>query len=223
MSEMSTTKRIIAALAQLEASKKKFEIKEWLADRKRMGLDLDPENVDVRWEYAQVLDPYGVCPSFPKAIYQVGREYFACASKSEFWISFDDLPKATVDRLWQRMHAGDFDESNDWVAADWLGPVLFQLTAEALSKTDIAGRIAVRTTYLSCSRLIVKATDRDTASFALMIDEGSGRCRFGGWMDVRTAKRFPILTEHGGVTAHLLKQNQLGSADDMKQFLTWRN
>jgi hypothetical protein len=220
MSEMNTKKQIIAALGQLEASKEQLETKELLADRKRKGLALDPENVDVRWEYAQVLDPYGVCPSFPKAIDQVGREYFACASKSECWVSFDDLPKATVDRLWQRIHAGDFDESNDWVAADWLGPVLFQLTAEALSKTDIAGRVAVRTTDLSCSRLIVKATDIDTSSFALMIYEGSGRCRFGGWIDVRTAKRFPILTEHNGITAHLIKQNQLGNMEDMRRFLT---
>jgi hypothetical protein len=49
---MNTNKQIIAALGHLEACKEQFEFKEWLADRKRMGLNLDPENVDVRWEYA---------------------------------------------------------------------------------------------------------------------------------------------------------------------------
>ena len=107
-----TEEQIIAALAQLNASKDKYnkeriiaalnqlnaiqdEHKEWLATRKQIGADLDPETM---WTfvgiYAQVLDPYGICShsSFPTELDQIGREYFARASNGEIWVSFDDLP-----------------------------------------------------------------------------------------------------------------------------------
>jgi hypothetical protein len=232
MSEMNTTKRIIAGLTQLEAGMKKFEAKEWLATRKKMGADIDPENVDVRFEYAQVLDPYGLCPSFPEELYQIGREYFARPSKTDAWVSFDDLSKMTVDRLWQRMRAGEFDTPSS--AADWFGSImskptlaalanshglspnkmLWQPTVGAFEAVNVAGRVLVRSTIQSCGRLIVKDTDLDGSLFVLTIREGGGRFRLGGWMDVRVAKQFPSL----GAAAHFVDQRQLGDMDDLKQF-----
>jgi hypothetical protein len=239
MSEMNTNKQIIAALDHLEAFKEQLETKEWLAERKRMGLDLDPENVDVLWDHAQVLDPYGICPSFPKAIDQIGREYFVRAPKSEIWVSFDDLPKTTVDRLWQRMRAGEFDEPIS--AADCVGPVTLKPMLAAFANSHgmspdkmfwqptegplgalIAGRMLLRSTNQSRGSLIVKDTDPNESLFVLTINEGGGCFGFAGWMSVRTAKQIPVLTAHGA-TAHFVNQNELNNMDDLKQFLTCRN
>jgi hypothetical protein len=233
---MINRKRIVAALTQLNAIQD--EHKEWLATRKQIGANLDPDNVDVQCDYAQVLDPYGICSrsSFPTELYQIGREYFARASKVGAWVSFDDLPKMTVDRLWERMRAGDFDGPNP--AADQVGSVipkptlvaianshglspnkmLWQPTVGAFEAVNVAGRVLVRSTTQSRGLLIVKDTDLDVSLFVLTIQEGGGRVRLGGWMDVRTAKQFPSLTAHGAA-AHFVDQNQLGNMDDLKQFL----
>jgi hypothetical protein len=37
---------------------------------------------------------------------RIVRHYFARSPRGE-WISFDDLPKPTLDRLWARMKAGE--------------------------------------------------------------------------------------------------------------------
>jgi hypothetical protein len=229
---MSTTKRIIAALTQLEAGMKKFE--EWLVTRKKMGADIDPENVDVCCDYARVLDPYGLCPSFPEELDQVGREYFARPSKGNVWVSFDDLPETTVDRLWQRMRAGEFDRRSS--AVDWVGPLatladshglspnkmFWQPTGGAFGATNIAGRVLVRSTNQSGGSLIVKDSDRNDSLFFLTINKGGGCVRSAGWMDVRTAKQIQIPTAHGAA-AHFVKQNRLNNMDDLRQFLTCRN
>jgi hypothetical protein len=67
----------------------------WLAIRKDAGLKLDPET------------------QLPEELQQVGREYFARSPGSEVWVLFDDLPTAVVERLWERMKAGDFDHRED--------------------------------------------------------------------------------------------------------------
>jgi hypothetical protein len=171
-------KKRVAALAQLEACKEQFEIKAWLAVRKKLGLALDPESADVRWQHAQVLDPYGVATSFPAELDQVGREYFARASNGEPWISFDDLPDAAVARLWQRMYAGDFDGPQKRPQAGWTAPAapppkfapllkshglasntpFFQPDTGAFRDVSLGGRISVHTTHRLNGCLIVKST-----------------------------------------------------------------
>jgi hypothetical protein len=85
---------------------------EWLAIRKEAGLRIDPATARVTWWYAQVIDPYDVFPYRPEADC-VGRVYFARSPESDVWVSFHDLPKATVDALWKRADA--MDDDYDWL------------------------------------------------------------------------------------------------------------
>ena len=52
-------------------------VEEWLAVRRAEGRKIDPATAEVDWRYAQVLDPYGVCPDLPEECDCIGREYFA--------------------------------------------------------------------------------------------------------------------------------------------------
>jgi hypothetical protein len=49
---------------------KKFDAarERWLATRKQVGLQIDPEIAEVTWIYTQTLDPYGVYPELRKSI-----------------------------------------------------------------------------------------------------------------------------------------------------------
>jgi len=78
------------------------EIKNWLAIRKKAGLDIDPETAEVEWIYAQTLDPYGIYPELPEEYWQIGREYFARSPGSDVWVEFSDLPEATNEALWSK-------------------------------------------------------------------------------------------------------------------------
>jgi hypothetical protein len=103
--------------------------KQWLALRKDAALRIDPERVEVRWEYGQTLDPYGV-ESLPEEYSQVGRNYFARSPESDMWVSFYDLPQPVVKRLWDRLAADDFERERKRAAREidpetaevsWLG------------------------------------------------------------------------------------------------------
>jgi len=76
-------------------------VEEWLAIRKRAGLEIDPETAEVHWEYGEVGDPYGVhpLPDWPEC---VGRNYFARSPGRDEWVSFDDLPDAVRDALFEK-------------------------------------------------------------------------------------------------------------------------
>ena len=78
------------------------EQKQWLAIRKEAGLHINPNTADVMWVYALTADPYGIYPDLPEEYQQVGREYFARAPGSEVWVSFDDIPDAIRDALWEK-------------------------------------------------------------------------------------------------------------------------
>jgi hypothetical protein len=71
----------------------------WRALLKIAGQQIDPDTVEVEWNYALTLDPYGVNPDLPAELQQVGREYFARAPGTAVWVSFDDLPDETLRRL----------------------------------------------------------------------------------------------------------------------------
>ena len=70
-------------------------------NRKEAGLKIDPETAEVMWDYGQTLDPYGVDPDLPEECRQIGRNYFARSPGSEIWVSFYDLPDATLTALWE--------------------------------------------------------------------------------------------------------------------------
>jgi hypothetical protein len=77
------------------------EISNYLADRKREAVRIDPQTAEVTWWYAETLDPYGV-DNLPLELQQVGREYFARQPGSEIWVWFGDLPDDTCEKLWER-------------------------------------------------------------------------------------------------------------------------
>jgi hypothetical protein len=79
----------------LEGIRRREEINQLLEDRKRAGNLIDPATAKVTFHWAEVLDPYGV-PNVPEEYNCVGRSYFARSSESDNWVSFYDLPKATV-------------------------------------------------------------------------------------------------------------------------------
>jgi hypothetical protein len=82
-------------------SKDQLAIEQWLQIRREAGLRIDAETAEVRWIYAQTLDPYGVIADLPVECQQVGREYFARSPGSDVWVSFDDLPDETRKRIWE--------------------------------------------------------------------------------------------------------------------------
>jgi hypothetical protein len=98
-----------------ESVAKQRRREQWLAVRKEAALQIDPETAEVDWTYAQTLDPYGVDPDLPEEYQQIGRGYFARSPGSDVWVSFYDLPEATCDRLWARIHAGEFTDDLNWL------------------------------------------------------------------------------------------------------------
>jgi hypothetical protein len=84
-----------------KTASEKAEDEQWLAIRKEEALKIDPETAEVEWSYGQPMDPYGVLDEWelPEEFHCVGREYFARTPGSNVWVSFDDLPKATAERL----------------------------------------------------------------------------------------------------------------------------
>jgi hypothetical protein len=85
------------------------EVLEQRLARKEAGKMLDPDAAEVICLYVETTDPYGFCAELPEGISSIARGYFARAIGSETWIVFSDLPEATVQRLLQRINAGDFD------------------------------------------------------------------------------------------------------------------
>jgi hypothetical protein len=82
-------------------------VEEWLAIRKQAGLKIDSETAKVTWEFGQILDPYRVGPELPDECYQIGRVYFARSPDSDIWVCFQDLPRETRDRLWEKLKSAE--------------------------------------------------------------------------------------------------------------------
>ena len=81
----------------------KTEYDRRMEERRAAGLLIDPTTAEIKWWYAQTLDPYGDgLPLLPQEK-QVGREYFARAPDSDIWVCVGDLPDATRDAIWKRL------------------------------------------------------------------------------------------------------------------------
>jgi hypothetical protein len=78
------------------------EIEEFLASVKAEALLIDPTTAEIRWEYGQTMDPYGVDPDLPDYMQQVQRNRFARRPGSDIWVWFGDLPSSVVDALYER-------------------------------------------------------------------------------------------------------------------------
>jgi len=87
-----------------EAPMTKDEYEEFRAGRRVDGMTVDPEACEVMWQFAQVIDPYGVLypGGVPPECDCVGRAYFARAVGSDVWVEFGDLREESVKRLWER-------------------------------------------------------------------------------------------------------------------------
>ena len=199
--------QIVAALELLEATRATSENKEWLASRKEIGRRIDPEAVDVTWKFAPVLDPYGLCGHLSDNLDLIGREYFARSSDQEDWVSFDDLPPRTRDRLWQRMRAGHFDTSDVN-----LHPVAAALDLDRMVPRS---RVAPRTSERPDIPLIVKPADPESMIYGLVIFRGP--CI--GWMPAQTAKRLCPLITVGSIAAHFVSRHELRAPRDLETFL----
>jgi hypothetical protein len=79
-----------------------------LALCREQALRIDPETAEVYGQHGNICDPYG----FGNEDWCVGYNCFARSPGSDVWVSFDDLPQATCDRLRARMKAGDFRRDN---------------------------------------------------------------------------------------------------------------
>lgn len=77
------------------------------AERRREAALIDPETAYVFWETILFADPYGDGIDIPLEKQCFGPEFFAKRPDGEIWIDSNDLPEATLHRLWERMRAGD--------------------------------------------------------------------------------------------------------------------
>jgi hypothetical protein len=83
------------------------EQQEFLSIRKEAGLKIDPATAEVTWQYAQILDPYGIYDLCPEERC-IGRVWFARDPDSDIWVSQYELPSATLDALrGQKNHEAD--------------------------------------------------------------------------------------------------------------------
>ena len=78
------------------------EVKEFRSIHKAAGIEIDPAEAEVKWEYGQPGDPYRLNPDSPDEEQQVGRVYFARSPRSDIWVWFGDLPETTKTVLWER-------------------------------------------------------------------------------------------------------------------------
>jgi len=75
----------------------------WRAIRKEAGLKIDPATAEVTCMHVEMDDPYGLRTDLPaEPMRCVGREFFARSPRDNIWVSFGDLPKATLDALWEK-------------------------------------------------------------------------------------------------------------------------
>ena len=82
-----------------EPTDHQIPINEWLAARKRAGLEIDPETAEVMWCYGHLLDPYDAHADLTDEGKCIGRVFFARNPGSDIWVAFHDLPKETLAKL----------------------------------------------------------------------------------------------------------------------------
>ena len=221
---MEANAHIIAALEQLEAAMAAPENKEWLASRKEIGRQINPEAVDVTWQFGHVLDPYELCEHLPDQLQLAGREYFARSLDSEDWVSFDNLPKSSRDRLWRKIRAGHFDKNDVKLtqAAEKMGVNLNRMTfrPEPGSITSFEGRLAIGNSRRLDISLIVKPSDPEDMIYQLnTLPADPYTVLLNGWIPARTAKRLFPLIRVGSLAAHFVEQRELRPVKDLETFL----
>jgi hypothetical protein len=220
---MEENAHIIAALERLEAVMGAPENKDWLARRKEIGRQINPETAAVTWQFEPVLDPYGICKDLPDQLQLAGREYFARSLDSEDWVSFDDLPKSSRDRLWRKIRSGHFDTNDAEMtqAAEKMGVNFNRMTfrPEGRSFASFEGRLAIRNSRRLDISLIVKPSDPEDMIYQLVTFKDQRTVLLNGWIPAQTAKRLFPLMRAGFLAAHFIELRELRPMDDLETFL----
>jgi hypothetical protein len=88
-----------------EREQRRAEYQEFRAKCREEGLRIVAETAEVRFEYTQVLDPYGFFDEIPPENYCIGTSFFARNPGSDIWVEFVDLPNETREKLWPAVPA----------------------------------------------------------------------------------------------------------------------
>jgi len=80
------------------------EFQHWVSTRKEAGRAIDIETCELgRWA-AYDADPYGAQPDLPEEMKQVGTNRFVRSPESRGWVWEGDLPSASVQAMYERIH-----------------------------------------------------------------------------------------------------------------------
>jgi hypothetical protein len=89
------------------------QYREFEQERVAAGKLIDPATAEMRWGWAQVLDPYGILGDLSPEEKCIGRVYFVRAPNSDIWVEIGDLPEATRHEVWRLEEAGYYKEDLD--------------------------------------------------------------------------------------------------------------
>jgi hypothetical protein len=77
------------------------------------GKLIDPSTAKLSWGWGDILDVYEVLDDAEEQPC-IGRVYFLRAPDSDIWVNIYDLPTNTCDEFRRRLHAGYYDDDNDF-------------------------------------------------------------------------------------------------------------
>ncbi|MGC1860306.1 MAG: hypothetical protein WA733_04075 [Methylocystis sp.] len=80
------------------------EFRHWVSSRKEAGRVIDIETCELGHWKAYDADPYGARPDLPEEMRQVGTNRFVRSPESRGWVCEDDLPAASFEAMYQRIH-----------------------------------------------------------------------------------------------------------------------
>ena len=85
---------------------REVEIEEFLAIRKDAGQKIDPETAEVCWDYAQVLDPYGIVRTCRMNVTALGERTSLALRTVTFGSSSATFPKQPKARCGKSINGG---------------------------------------------------------------------------------------------------------------------
>src|SRR5262245_24518518 len=88
------------------------EIRAWLADRKKAGQRIDPDNAELGCCTCFSMDPYGVWPDLSEELKSYTERFSFARSPDgdDGWVCFDDLPEPTRKELERKIEEGETEE-----------------------------------------------------------------------------------------------------------------
>ena len=99
--------------------------------RAEAGRRIDPATAEITFCWGQTSDPCGDDPDLPEEYRAIGRNYFAREPGSDIWISFHDLPEATIKALWQRIEREGLNPGINDLITDYVNRRFQNMPADA--------------------------------------------------------------------------------------------